>query len=182
MKFGSKHAGFRVDARGADPILHPATGSVIGHKRALTAEFGIFGEEFIPRDETGEAMFTDENGRPFAIANIRGHFFDSEAMQEQEGYSDEDREALEQQILYFCRTHPKLVWVLTPAKVAAPWPTFDKQTDKNAVAFAIEGGMVGEALIYARQEGREKVVSELEAYLAEKQAEVEAQEALTVPA
>ena len=180
MKFGSKHTLFRVDARGNDPILHPATGSVVGHTKPLVAEFGIAGAEFIPRDKDGEALFTDESGRPFALANIRGNFYDSEAHQEEAKLSDEERDAIEQQILYFCRTHPHLVWVLTPAKVAAPWPTFDTQSDKNRVAFAIEGGMVSEALNYARQEGREKVVSELEAYLSEREADSEAQEALTV--
>lgn len=178
--YGSKHAALEISEQGADPILHPATGSVTGFKKELVARFGLLGDEFIPRDDDGEPLFRDMYGRPQATITIRGNYWDSEADKAQYGWTDDEHDALVAKVEYFCRTQPKLVWRIEARKILAPWPTFDTQSDEQAVAFAIEGGLADVALAYARQEGRKKVAAELEAYVAEQQAEEEAAEALSV--
>lgn len=157
--YGSKHAALRVDAQGSDQIRHPHTGAVIGQKKALVADFGILGDEQIIRDEEGIQIATG--------ASIRGFHWDSRVAQEQNGWTDEETQSVIDSVEYECRRQPELVWRLQALTLAQPWPTFDTQDDKNAVAFAIEGGLVEQALAYARQQKRKKVVSELEAHLAE---------------
>jgi len=178
-RYGSKPTAFRVDAQGADPILHPATGAVVGTKTPLVAEFAIFGPEFIPRDENGEPLATDQYGNPYMSADIRGNFWDSEVAQRENGWTDEETQAVIDQVEYFCQRQPDLVWRLEAPVLTAPWPTFDSQDDKNVVMFAIEGGLVPAALAYAVQQDRPKVVKELQAYLSEQHAEDQAEQALT---
>ncbi len=180
MRFRSKAAMLTVGVQGQDPILHPHTGSVIGHKKEISAEFFVSGPEFIPRDAHGDPIAHDEDGSPFATADIRGHYWDSIAAQQQQGWTDEEREAAETQVLYFCRTQPDLVWLLEDPVLTAPWPTFDDQDDKKVVEFAVEIGLAREALAYARQQKREKVVAGLEKIFAEAEEAAQAEQALTV--
>jgi hypothetical protein len=180
MRFGSKAAMLTVGVQGQDPILHPHTGSVIGHKKEISAEFFVTGPEFIPKDEHGDPIAHDMDGSPFATANVRGHYWDSNAAQEANGWTDEEREAAEAQVLYFCRTQPALVWKLEDPVLSAPWPTFDDQTDKVAVSFAVEAGLAKEALAYARQQKRAGVVKALEAIFREQEESVQAEQALTL--
>ncbi len=179
MRFGSKRAGFRRDARGAEPIRHATNGDIIGIQKPLVAEFAIFGESFTPYGDDGEPI-RNPDGTPYLSANIRGNFFDSERAQEDLGWTDEEREMVERALLWTCRTHPAEVWIIEDIPLSAPWPRFDTQDDVEAIATAVATGQVSEALAYAKQENREKVVAELEAVVAEQAEAEQAEAALTV--
>ncbi len=179
MRFGSKRAGFRVDVRGQEPIRHPTSGDIIGFQKPLVAEFGIFGEEYIPYDDKGEPI-KNEDGTPYKTASIRGNFFDSMREQQELGWTDEEREQVERQVLRFCKSHLSEVWLIEDIPLSAPWPRFDTQDDVEAIATAVATGQVSEALAYAKQQQREKVVAELEAVVAEQAEAEQAEAALTV--
>lgn len=179
-RYGSKHAALRVDAQGQEPILHPQTGAVVGHKKPLVAEFGVLGPEYVPRDEKGEAFASNQFGEPYVAADIRGHFWSSEIAQAENGWTDEETEAVIASVEFLCKRQPDLCWRLEETKVPLPWPTYDSQTAQNVIAFAIEGGMVGEALAYELQnQARKTVVSALQDELAKVSEDEQAEQALS---
>ena len=51
--------------------------------------------------------------------------FDSRAAQEQNGWSDEDRELVEKRLLEHCAIYPEALLRMPEVAVAAPWPAYD---------------------------------------------------------
>ena len=157
MLFKSAYADFQVLVRSEAVQYHPATGVEIGRTRALTANFGSHGGVFnAPDPLTGEIT---EHSMVF------GHYFDSDAAQQERGWTDDERESVEAAILKIAREQPSLVAqvIIEIPPAPKPWPSFDEQTAKEITAVAIQAGLVSQALAYEREnKNRSTLVSELE--------------------
>ncbi len=170
-RFGSKASAFQVVVQGQDPIRHPSTGDIIGHKKELVAEFAMHGKEI---DVPGP------DGSIIKAADIHGHFFDSAMQAEEKGWTDEERERVEEAVLYHCKRQPGQVWLIEEQKLAQPWPTYDETHHKSIPQVAQTVGMVAEALAYEKQnKDRAEVVQRLSELLAVDAEAAEAEQALT---
>jgi hypothetical protein len=157
MLFKSAYADFQVLVRSEAITYHPATGVEINRIPPLTANFGQHRGEY----ETPDWI----TGGTHEGVVIMGHFFDSEAAQEQGGWTDEERESVEQAILKLSREQPYLVApvVIEIPAATKPWPSYDEQTAKEIVAVAAGTGLVDEALAYEREnKSRSTLLIELE--------------------
>lgn len=160
MLYKSAYADLQVLVRSGSVMYHPATGVEIGRVSALTANFGNHGGEFTSTNPlTGELE---------QHAIIHGHFFDSKAAQERLGWTDEERESVEKTLDDLAIRQPFLLQKIEieVPPVPAPWPTYDKHTAKDAVTFAVDLGLVHEALLYEREnQNRETVIGPLEKWV-----------------
>jgi len=155
--YKSAYAAFQVLVRSESPIFHQATGVEIGRITPLVADFGEHG-----------GTFNSENpltGQMEEHAVIHGHFFDSEAAQQQLGWSDEERESVEAAIERIGRQQPFLVakveFEVVPAE--KPWPTYDDMNAEQVAQFAESLGLVREALLYeSENKQRKTLIAQLE--------------------
>jgi len=157
MLFKSAYSDFQVLVRSEAVNYHPATGVEISRVPALTANFGQHRGEY----ETENYL----EGGTYTGAVILGYFFDSEAAQEENGWTDEERESVEQAILRIAQREPYLVAPISMERPPAekPWPSYDEQTAKEVVAVASGAGLINEALRYEREnKGRSTLIDELE--------------------
>ena len=167
MRFGSKGALNQVIVRGSEREYYP-NGIFKGFTKELVAEFGTGGPEYV-----GEAF-----GSPHQSADISGFFFDSELQATEKGWTDEERQIVEEKVLEACRKFPEYFWQIEARKATAPWPTYDKTPHTQIPLLATTTGTIHEALAYERQnKNRETVVAKLEEALAEN--DKAAEEALT---
>src|SRR5262245_51711335 len=170
MLFKSAYADFQVLVRSEAVNYHPATGVEISRIPALTANFGTHRGEFEMPDYL--------TGGVHQGAVIMGHFFDSEAAQAENGWTDEERESVEAAILKIAQREPYLVAPIedhVPA-VEKPWPSYDEQTAKEIVAVATSAGLIPEAIRYENEnKQRSTLIAELE-QLAARQPEPEVAE------
>jgi hypothetical protein len=145
---------------------HPVTGDIIKTYPKIDVIFGEAGSEFKYRDP--------DTGREEVGAEIRGHYFDTEAWQRDGDWTDEDREQVERHLLGKCETVPEWISVHSDPPAVAPWPTYDS-THHNAVAGLSEQlGLVDQALVYERQnKNRDSVIEQLEAKRADAAAEAD---------
>lgn len=169
--FKSPFAGFRAQVRSEAVMYHPNTGVEINRVKPLTAEFGIFGEEF---------DFELEDGTTHKSANIMGGYFDSAEAAERLGWSDDEHDSVVSELERWSIRWPEAVQVISKAAAALPWPTYDA-TDAAKVAELAEAlGFIAEALAYEPEnKNRKTVVAKLEEALA-RQAATPAAEELTV--
>lgn len=150
---------------------HPVTGDLMVDQKvnAVRAVFGDFGPEIdvpIPGTEY------DAEGRPISTQKgtvIRGHYFDTEVAQQQNGWTDEEREAVERRLDWICENVPEQCQHVEDARLPVPWPTYDTIDSPGKIAaLAAELGFEAEALAYERQnKNRPQVVQQLEKKLAE---------------
>jgi len=176
--YKSAYAAFQVLVRSESPIYHQATGVEIGRIKPLVADFGEHGGTIkMPDPLTG--AIEDH-------ALIHGHFYDTEAAQEKNGWTDEERESVEYAIDKLTREQPFLVarveFETQPAP--KPWPTFDEMNTEQVLVFANSLGLVREALVYEQEnKARKTLVTQLEEALGNQpvqDAEPEPQEAITL--
>ena len=161
MKFiATKSANYQLFAR--DPeIQYFPDGRTRQIRPALVAEFGdassgeISGAEgLIMNDVHGQYG----SGR---AADIRGFFFDSEEAQERHGWTDEERQFVEQR-LQEVSVPDGDVKVWTKPVPVPPWPTYDKMHHNAIPTFAEQSGMAGVALDYElRTKNRPDLVKKL---------------------
>lgn len=157
MRFKSPIVAFTVFCRHkVEEVRDPGTGALTREGLpALIANFAV---------HRGEFQYTNpDTGMIDTAADIAGHFFDSEIAQEIEGWTDSERELVEQKLLKQCDITPEWIQPWEDPKVAAPWPSYDEAEPKRIPALAIEFGNVGHALSYERQnQAREDVLAALE--------------------
>lgn len=173
MLFRSNFAAFRAVVRHEIQVPHPTLPIIKEVIPALRAEFGQLGDEY---------TFEAPNGAISTHAEIRGHFFDSVAAQEQNGWSDDDRLEVEKRLIKLSETWPEAVQVMSKPAAEKPWPSYDKLADDKVVAFAVEADLVEPALRYELEnKKRSGVVSKLKKALeAAEAAAVEESEELAV--
>lgn len=153
MQFQSKAAAYQVLVRPEVKRYSPDGMVVIDTIRPLTAEFGKWGAEY---------KFTNPmTGATDTTADIRGHFFDSVVAQEEEDWTDEEREVVEKVLLNLCNKVPEYVWVYSEPEVPAPWPTYDDTHHKQIPTLAETLGLVSEALLYEQKHKNRPEVTKL---------------------
>lgn len=152
--FRSKYAAYQVLVRPPRKVWNADGTVVIDSFPALTAEFGQHGGEYDWIDDTG----TTRKG-----AIIHGYFFDLDAAQEQNGWSDEETELVQKVLLAQCKKAPGDVWVHETAKPSAPWPTYDMTHHNKVASLAEELGLLDEAIAYeSATKNRESVIAQLQ--------------------
>lgn len=145
---------------------HPVTGAELEVLPPIRAEFGRLGEEIdipVPGGGTHKG------------AEIIGHYFNSAVAQDQNGWSDDEREMVEQHLLKKCEQLPEWITLVTETLPEPPWPTYDALSNYLEIAtLADKLGLVESALEYERRtKNRDGVVSELEKRLADQHLEAD---------
>jgi hypothetical protein len=108
------------------------------------------------------------------------HQSDSERAQADNGWTDDETEAVIAKVEYFVQRQPGLVWRLEAPRFAAPWPSYDDMHHNQIATTAQATGQIGEALRYEEQnKARPVVVERLTALLNESRDAVAAEAALT---
>lgn len=160
--YKSAYAALQVCVRGEIPFYHPVTGVETSRVRRLTADFGLYGSEFnMENPLTGEIE---------THATVTGHYYDTEAAAEKEGWTDDERESVEYTLDKLCFEQPYLIAKvdMSVPPAPAPWPTYNQTQATNVVKLATSLGLVTETLLYEREnENRPKIVAELEDWLAD---------------
>lgn len=158
--FRSPHPGFVQNVR-SSVTLRNSRGDPIGLEPALRAEFGLFGPE--------RQILNPETGESITVADIRGGFFDSIQAQQQNKWSDEDREYVELILRQVAEQRPDYVQEVVAVRVAAPlpWATYGTLTDcKEIVELAQRLSLVPETIRYERENlQRSDVTAPLEGVL-----------------
>lgn len=157
MLFKSAYADFQQIVRSEVINFHPATGVEIGRIPMLIANFGRHVDEYQTEDWL--------TGGTHEGAHIQGYFFDSNVAQEEKGWSDDEREAVEYSLQKTAKEQPYLVSLVEIEVIPAakPWPSYDEQTAKEIVSVAQATGLVEQALSYEREnKGRSTLIIELE--------------------
>jgi hypothetical protein len=160
-------------------------GFVAQEGRHLVADFSAEGLAVQHVNDEGDdiSFSTMEDAYDVSITQ-RGHAFDSTEAQERLGWTDEEREYVEQFMLRQCRVgisdndplgrpNPKADFYLyeRPEPVA-PWPTYNKTSPGRIPEMAEATGTVHEALAYERAtHKRPKVLGGLEELVERQQAE-----------
>ncbi len=161
MLFFSPYAAFRVSIRPESIFYHPTTGVELNRVPALRAEFAQqMGSEYAVKDPLSGEMTTH--------ATIIGNYFDTDIGAQDNRWTDDEKDAVENRLLWLCDRRPDLIRNIEfkAPTVVAPWPTYDTMQAAETVKFAIAAGLVNEALAYERtKQQRPAVTSELEAIL-----------------
>ena len=145
MLFKSPHANMCFNVRPPLVQYHPVTGVIIGQQEAIRAEFGQLGDEFpITNPETGEIEM---------VANISGHFFDTEVAAQLNDWDDATKESVEALLLMKCRQVPGFIQQVVKEHVPAPkpWATYDELEIEAILEVAIATKLLPETLLYERE-------------------------------
>ncbi len=140
------HKGFVQVVRPRRPkSYNNVTGEPTEYWPRLAAEFGSFGPEY--------QVYSERTGSMRTTANIEGGFFDSEAAQIVNGWSDEERVAVEEKLRAVAQTRPDYVREIVAVHVPAdaPWATYDVTDAADVVKNAKILGLEPEALRYERE-------------------------------
>ena len=145
MLFKSPHANMCFNVRPPLVKYHPTTGVVIGESPALRAEFGQLGDEF--------PITNPEDGSIEMVANISGHFFDSDVAAQINEWSQDEKESVEALLLMKCRTVPAFIQQVVKEHVPAPkpWATYDDLSIEAILEVAIATRLLPETLRYERE-------------------------------
>lgn len=157
MLFRSNYAGFVQNVRHQIEIPHPTLPKILETIPALRAEFGQF---------SGEYTYEAPDGSVSTHAEIRGHYFDSVAAQDVNGWSDEEREEVEQYLIKLAARIPDYVQVMSQPPATMPWPTYDETPAKDIPVLAKTLGLVEQALKYeVENEQRQDVLKAMRGML-----------------
>ncbi len=172
------HKGFVQVVRHRTPSrFNNVTGEPIEWHSRLAAEFGSFGPEY--------QVYSESTGSMRTTANIEGGFFDSQAAQAVNHWTDEEREAVEQKLREVCGTRPDYVREIVAVHVPAdaPWATYDVTEPGDVVKNAKILGLEPEALRYEREtQARPEVLEPLgKAVAALPDGEARAQPLMRIP-
>lgn len=175
-RYYSQYANFTANVLKERIPRHPVTGDLMVDQKvpAVRAVFGDFGPEVdvpITTDpNTGEVTSSMKG------AVIRGHYFDTGIAQQQNNWTDEEREAVERRLDFLCENIPEYCSHVEEQRAQAPWPTYDSMHHNSIAGFAAQAGMVEQAILYESQnKNRESVIQQL----VEKQAEIADESVLT---
>ncbi len=150
MLFWSKYAAFRVNVRAKIEVMHPTLPRVLSTVEPLVAEFaGVLGAE----------QSVDTPDGTIRVADISGHYFDSVVAQEQNRWTDDEREEVEETLLALFKRQPEYGHLVEAPKAALPWPTYDDTPRDRIVEMAGLLGLVGEALAWEQENANRKTVT-----------------------
>jgi hypothetical protein len=153
FRFGSRASCYYVCIQAKEPKYLPGTATIIGYEKEILAEFGVAEGEYMVTDKNGEPMLDEGTGLPFGrTANIRGHYFDSRAQQEQKGWTDAEHDRVVARLQHLCVQEPQDVWALEDVRLAPPLPGWESLSAARRIAISAELGLVGDALAYERQQ------------------------------
>lgn len=161
LTFYSPFSAFQQICRHYVPPRYDPTGTkiVAPEMKQLVANFGEHGGEF-----TFHNPMTDQEDTG---AVIRGHYFNSVAAQEREGWSDDERELVEQVLVEMCSKVPEFVRLHEELPPLAPWPHYAETPAKDIANLAATVGLLDAALAFERtNKNRKSVVEALEEKLA----------------
>lgn len=181
MRFTSKHAALQVPVRDEQrDYTNNPNGRLV--RPALWVDFA--------EGAWTERYEHSELGTYESIAG--GGHYDTVEAQSLHGWTDEEREAVEEKLLSLCPNAPQNAGVriddrlrasgygdcelLIPAVPAPPWPTYDELHHNRIAPIAVEMGLVDQALMY---EERTKKRPDVLRQLKEKVQEREDAKALT---
>lgn len=158
--YRSSSAALEFTVRPEIPDLHPIRKDKVGILAPrLRVEFGIQGPE--------QSYYNPATGRMETTATTVGGYFDLDAVADDKGWSDEDKELVRARLDEECRIRPSLVQRLDFERPEAPrpWPTYDAVEDEETIlTLAEQIGVVGQALAYERENrNREELVRALAA-------------------
>lgn len=173
MLFKSKFAAEVVFVRSRIEVPHPTLPKILNTIPALRADFAIHG---------AEQTIDGPEGQPIRVGDIRGHYFDSVAAQELNGWTDDERDEVERALLAFAKRQPERIQLVSEPKIGEPLPNYKKLSAKRVIALASELGVVGECLAYEKQEPdlrRPDALEPLEKKLADAAASADVEDALT---
>lgn len=132
----------------------------------LLAEFGVWGSEFTYEDPL--------TGMTEVGSDFRGGFFDLDTQAEQKGWGPTEKEIVARHMLTL-PPNRAMFYLLAKAPAAKPWPSYDEMHHKQVVPFAVQAGLVAEALAYEQDTlNRPSVVDGLRESLVEDQRAAEA--------
>ena len=174
MRFASRFGKYRHGARAARNqfLGHSPSGGTLTTVAVpeLAAKF-IDAKLILTEPEIQAAMRSlphrglpiDQETNEHATARPRISGFDSYAAQAENGWTDEEREIVEQALL--ASPHLGTDHILLEAvKAQKPWPTYDEDSPEQVVSIARAIGLVDEAITYERENAaRVEVLVELAA-------------------
>lgn len=140
MLFRSNFAAFRAVVRKQIDIPHPTLPMIKETIPALRAEFGQIGSEF--------TYYNHLTGTNDVGAEIRGHYFDSVSAQEENDWSDEEREEVEKRLIFLSGKWPEAVQIISAPAAELPWPTYDETPVGKVAELAVALGLVEATLRY----------------------------------
>jgi hypothetical protein len=164
MLFQSRFSMYSHIVRGKIEFFHPVTGVKTNEVKELVCYFGEAGAEFdYPNPMTGG---TDTG------VEIRGHFFDTDAVAQQMGWDKEEKQSVEDSLLMQAQRTPQWVWKVEhpeqEVRIEKPWATYDKTKSELIAEYAAELECVEQALAYEQaSKGRKAVMAALEEKLAD---------------
>lgn len=174
--YKSAYAALQVCVRPEIPFYHPVTGVETHRVPRLTADFGLFSSEFTAANPlTGEL---EEH------AVIIGHYYDTQVAAEKEGWSEDEQASVIDTLDKLCRDQPYLIAKvdLTMPPAPAPWPTYDTTPAANVVKYATSLGLAQQTLTYELEnEARDKIIAELQDWIADNPAPQEVAEQTAAP-
>jgi len=158
MRFVSKYARYILNVR--RPITeYYATGQSKEVQRALVAQFDV---AVANADERAQARqrfsfngFAQEQDKVTIVepdARISG--YDTRLAQIEHGWSDEERELVEEELLKEVNRLPEDLFLVEEIRALPPWPTYDhyKGNAKQLIRKIEEDGFdFGEVLVYERE-------------------------------
>lgn len=174
MLFVSRYAAYQQIVKSPFREEYWDNGVLRIRMKEFVAEFG--GEPFHHFDADGKPMLHEDTDVPGEqMITQRGHVFDSDAAAHRLGWTAEEKEHIERELVRMA-ADPRMqvdYHLYAPPKPVPPWPTYDSMHHNTVLRFAEESGLANEALIYEqRTKRRPAVVDGLQA-LADKQAEAQ---------
>lgn len=171
-RYGTRASAFQHVVQGNDPIRHPTTGDIIGHKKEIIVEAAVHGKEL---------NVTAPDGSTVKVGDIHGHYIDTAVQAELKDWTEEERERVEAALDYWCEHQPAQIWHLEEPAAPLPWPTYEDMHHKQIAPHAIASGQAVEALAYERQREnpRREIIELLETHIASKQETEFDEQALT---
>ena len=174
MRFASRFGNYRHGARAARNQLlgHNPSGGAITTLTVPELSAGFVEAKFVLTEpEIQVAMRAlphrglpiDQDTNEHATPRPRISGFDSFQAQAQNGWTDEEREIVEQALLSSPHLGTDHI-LLEAVKAQKPWPTYDEDSPEQIVLIARAIGLVDEAITYERENAaRTEVLVELAA-------------------
>jgi len=172
MRFISKHDGYGVLVQGgertyfANGVSQETTKEIAAYFKP--SELRPHEREFAIANFQFRGLYQEMDEATTVQPDYRIGIFDSIAAQEQNGWSDEERELVEQRLLSDAEKYNDVL-VAPRSSVPPPWPRYDTYTgtvSKLMQKLIADGYDLTQVLIYEREtQNREKVVEAIERLL-----------------
>lgn len=171
MRFASRFGAYKHGARGAstrvighDNVGQPITSTVV---QELRAEF-VEARYLLTEDEIMQAITSmvhtglpiDRDTEEHVSARSRISGYDTEIAQQEQGWTDEEREIVEQALLKSVHLGSDHI-LLKATAVPVPWPNYDTDDLETIKLIATRAGLVDAVRAYERQNANRPEIFEL---------------------